>query len=69
MYVYWKEECKICIQREDCPHKEDVKEFKQKLTDLENKFKNVSGSLKFNCDHFSIDENIFKASNSFSGDI
>ena len=53
--VYWKEECKYCVNRENCGYKEKVEEYKNKLIELEKQTKGIYGSTKFNCDYFVCD--------------
>ena len=35
--VYWKEECKYCVNRESCEYKEATEEYKNKLVETINK--------------------------------
>lgn len=70
--VYWKEECKYCVNRESCEYKEATEEYKNKLVETINKLdelKIIHGITKFNCDYFVcdnkkyFDENFFECGN------
>lgn len=56
MFIYWKEECKYCINNKDCPYKNQMKNFKEALSYMEKSVKGIYGRLKFNCDYFVIDK-------------
>lgn len=56
MKVYWRDECKYCVNREGCSYKKHMKNFKEALYYMERSAKGIYGRLRFNCDYFVIDK-------------
>lgn len=57
MYIYWKEQCKYCINKDKCPYQDAVRVLINKLSIIEKSTKNCWGSLKWLCDYFILDTN------------
>lgn len=54
-YVYWREQCKSCASRRNCPYRERTEDFIHKLSELERSHIGAYGTLSFNCDYFNVD--------------
>jgi hypothetical protein len=59
MWVYWKERCNYCVNREECKYKEKVLELMDILDDDEKDFclkNHIYGTLDWKCDYFFFDD-------------
>ena len=54
MWVYWKNECKVCLDRNKCSYRKDTEAYKEQISSI--KPINVYGSLSWKCDYFILDE-------------
>lgn len=54
-YVYWREQCKSCTNRQHCLHREQTEDLIRKLSELERNHIGAYGTLKFTCDYFVVD--------------
>ena len=63
MWIYWVEQCKYCKNSNACEYVEKVKEFTEKLIQLEKETEGIYGSLKFNCDYFIADKDKYYKEN------
>lgn len=63
MWIYWKEECRYCINQNGCEYKRQMINFKTALAYMEKSVKGIYGTLKFNCDYFVVDEDEYKKEN------
>lgn len=60
MWIYWKEQCKYCKNRENCEYKKKVSKYIEALASLENLADGVYGTTKFTCDYNVIDEEEYR---------
>jgi hypothetical protein len=66
MWVYWKERCNYCVNREECKHKEKVLELMDILDDDEKDFclkNHIYGTLDWKCDYFFFDDDEYLRKN------
>ena len=61
MWIYWKEQCHYCLNRNNCEYKPRMGEYIAALDAIDDH--GVYGSLKFNCDYFCVDEEKYWAEN------
>lgn len=60
-WVYWKEQCEYCMNRNTCPYTENQESIKSlKQWEKENKF---WGSLKLICDYYVLDKDKYYLDN------
>lgn len=52
-WVYYKEQCKYCLNREECQYKEKVKKYLEALDALDDK--GIYGNTSFWCDYYMLD--------------
>lgn len=60
MWIYWKEECRYCVNQSNCEYKRQMINFKTALAYMEKSVKGIYGTLKFNCDYFVVDEEEYR---------
>ena len=63
IWIYWKEHCKYCINRENCKYKVRVAEYTEAITKLEDEYKDIYGSTVFECDYYVPDDEKIKKEN------
>lgn len=56
-WIYWKEQCDFCLNRENCEYKEKVKQYMQKIDSLDSK--GIYGTTSFWCDYYNLDEDAY----------
>lgn len=63
MWVYWKERCLFCKNREDCEYKDRAQELIEKLTQAEKSVPKVYGTVDWKCDYYILDTDVYYARN------
>ncbi len=59
MWIYWKERCFYCRNKNNCEYKERVAEFINKLTEIEKSMPKVYGTLDWKCDYYVLDIDLY----------
>ena len=59
MWVYWKERCLYCKNKNNCEYKERVAELINKLTEAEKSIPKVYGTLDWKCDYYILDVDLY----------
>lgn len=54
-WVYFKEQCKYCLNREKCDYTKKVKKYIENLDALDSS--GIYGTTTFWCDYYILDEN------------
>ena len=63
MWIYWKEECRYCVNRNRCEYKRQMIDFKTALVYMKKSLKGIYGTLKFNCNYFLLDADKYEEEN------
>ena len=61
MWIYWKNECQMCLDRDICPYRKQTENYKKLIASIPNK--EVYGSLSWKCDYFILDEKEYNKQN------
>ena len=62
LWVYWKDQCLYCMNREKCEYKNTVIDYIQRLREFEKNYfticcgQNIYGTTDFWCDYYIVDE-------------
>ena len=54
-WIYYKEQCQYCLNRQNCSYIKDVKNYINAISATEKIAKNVYGTTEFKCDYFIFD--------------
>lgn len=56
MWIYWKEQCEYCKNKEGCEYKNRVQDLIERFSKVESSSPGVYGSLSWKCDYFIVDK-------------
>lgn len=60
-WVYYKEQCKYCLNRERCDYTEKVQAYIEKIEALDSN--GIYGTTAFWCDYYNLDEDEYWKNN------